>query len=82
MALKSLEGQDIGKISLVHHSDRGVQYTSSKYISLLKANNLRISVTENVNPKENSQIVSKKDVTDLVKKEFTVRNFSLLSLRI
>ena len=55
MALKSLEGQDMGTIGLVHHSDRGVQYASSKYISLLKANNLRISMTENGNPKENPQ---------------------------
>ena len=31
MALKNLEGQNTGKISLVHHSDRGVQYASSKY---------------------------------------------------
>ena len=55
MTLKSLEGQNTGKISLIHHSDRGVQYASSKYISILKANNLRISMSENGNLKENPQ---------------------------
>jgi hypothetical protein len=38
MALKSLDGQNREESRLIHHSDRGVQYASSKYISLLKGN--------------------------------------------
>jgi transposase InsO family protein len=55
MALKSIENLSREENGLVHHSDRGVQYVSSKYISLLKANKIRISMTENGNPKENPQ---------------------------
>ena len=31
---------------LIHHSDRGVQYCSYDYVSLLKENNISISMTE------------------------------------
>jgi hypothetical protein len=55
MALKSLEGQNREESRLIHHSDRGVQYASSKYISLLKGSKISISMTENGDPKENPQ---------------------------
>lgn len=55
MALKSLAGHNRNEMSLIHHSDRGVQYASKEYISLLKANDIRISMTENGNPKDNPQ---------------------------
>lgn len=55
MALKCLEGQNKEEIRLIHHSDRGVQYASAKYISFLKDYNIRISMTETGNPKENPQ---------------------------
>ena len=55
MALKGLEGRNREDLHVIHHSDRGLQYASSKYISLLKANNISISMTENGNPKENPQ---------------------------
>jgi len=42
MALKNLKGHNMEKNSIVHLSDRGVQYASNKYISLLKTNNLRL----------------------------------------
>ena len=38
---------------LIHHSDRGLQYCSSEYVELLKANNIQISMTENGDPLEN-----------------------------
>ena len=44
MALKRIEGQK--NINLIHHSDRGCQYASTRYIKLLKDNNIRISMTE------------------------------------
>jgi transposase InsO family protein len=37
---------------LIHHSDRGMQYSSSEYVKLL--GNARISMTENSDPTENA----------------------------
>ena len=39
---------------LIHHSDRGLQYCSSEYITILKENNVKISMTENGDPYENA----------------------------
>ena len=39
---------------LIHHSDRGVQYASYAYTDLLKAGNIRISMTECGDPKDNA----------------------------
>jgi transposase InsO family protein len=52
-ALKRIEGQT--GISLIHHSDRGCQYASGEYISLLKQYGIRISMTEGGDPKDNAQ---------------------------
>jgi putative transposase len=38
---------------LIHHSDRGIQYCCSEYVSLLKQNAIQISMTENGDPLEN-----------------------------
>jgi hypothetical protein len=38
---------------LIHHSDRGSQYCSDKYVSLLKKHQVGISMTDSGNPKEN-----------------------------
>ena len=39
---------------LIHHSDRGLQYCSQDYTSLLKSKNIKISMTESGDPLENS----------------------------
>lgn len=39
---------------LIHHSDRGVQYCSHKYVELLQQHGIRISMTENGDPLENA----------------------------
>ena len=39
---------------LVHHSDRGSQYTSGDYIDLLEANQIRISMSRKANPWDNA----------------------------
>ncbi len=39
---------------LVHHSDRGVQYCSHKYVKLLQDNDIKISMTESGDPLENA----------------------------
>ena len=53
MALKRIEMMT--SINLVHHSDRGCQYASSEYIRLLQEHDIRISMTETGDPKDNAQ---------------------------
>lgn len=40
--------------SLIHHSDRGVQYCSKIYVELLKKNNVKISMTQSGDPLDNA----------------------------
>jgi transposase InsO family protein len=49
MAVKSKRGEN-----LIHHSDRGVQYCCTGYVRLLEHHSIRISMTENGDPYENS----------------------------
>lgn len=51
MAISQLEA---GTKSVIHHSDRGVQYCSDKYVRLLKRNGFRISMSEDGNPLDNA----------------------------
>lgn len=39
---------------LIHHSDRGCQYCSYEYIDMLRANEVRISMTQSGDPLENA----------------------------
>ena len=52
MALKTTKNNQ--PESLIHHSDRGVQYCSSDYVKLLQDNGIEISMTENGDPLENA----------------------------
>jgi transposase InsO family protein len=52
-ALKRIEGEE--NIHLIHHSDRGCQYASNEYVSVLKQHGIRISMTESGSPKDNAQ---------------------------
>lgn len=51
MALKGMK-EDCSE--LIHHSDRGVQYCSDKYVKLLNGRNIALSMTENGDPRENA----------------------------
>lgn len=51
MALSQLP---TGIKNVTHHSDRGVQYCSEKYVKILKKNDFKISMTENGDPLENA----------------------------
>ena len=51
MALRSIK---VDSSELIHHSDRGVQYCSEKYVKLLNKHNIQISMTENGDPLENA----------------------------
>ena len=53
MALKRVDVTS-GK-GLIHHSDRGCQYASKEYTSLLREYGITISMTEDGNPKDNAQ---------------------------
>jgi len=50
MAIKQASNID----GLIHHSDRGVQYCCHKYVKLLQDYKIRISMTEDSNPTDNS----------------------------
>ena len=50
MALKN--NPNIG--GLIHHSDRGVQYCSSKYVKILNENSIKISMTHGASPQQNA----------------------------
>ena len=39
---------------VIHHSDRGAQYCSKEYVSVLQKNGIRVSMTENGDPYENA----------------------------
>ena len=39
---------------IIHHSDRGIQYCSLKYVKILEAHRIKISMTENGDPCENA----------------------------
>lgn len=54
MALSRVGNIDALAPSLIHHSDRGVQYASYGYTSRLKEHNIRISMTETGDPKDNA----------------------------
>lgn len=51
MAIRQLPS-DHGE--LIHHSDRGIQYCSLKYVKCLKKHYIKISMTENGDPYENA----------------------------
>ena len=53
MALERIDRTD--EIRLIHHSDRGCQYASMEYTDILKAYNIKISMTETGDPKDNPQ---------------------------
>lgn len=54
MALCRLGNDGGGTAAPMHHSDRGVQYASRDYTDILKRRHMRISMTENGDPKENA----------------------------
>jgi transposase InsO family protein len=51
MALSQLPA---GGREVIHHSDRGVQYCSNKYVRLLMRNGFKISMSEDGNPLDNA----------------------------
>lgn len=54
MALKMALKANPANENLIHHSDRGVQYCCDLYVNLLKHNGVKISMTQNGDPRENA----------------------------
>lgn len=54
--------------SLIHHSDRGVQYCSHSYVKMLQKNSIKISMTQTGDPIENA--VAER-INKTIKEEFT-----------
>jgi putative transposase len=52
--LMALETLSEIPFNLIHHSDRGTQYCSMEYIRLLHKHGIKVSMTENGDPKENA----------------------------
>lgn len=55
MALERLKDIPKEDIVLIHHSDRGLQYASKRYLELLAKYDVKVSMTETGDPKENAQ---------------------------
>lgn len=65
--------QSISTDNLIHHSDRGVQYCSHDYVSLLRKSKIAISMTRGGNPYENAMA---ERVNGILKYEYAlVENF-------
>ena len=55
MAIEVLSEYGVDLSSTIHHSDRGVQYTSADYIEALHGHKMQISMTETGNPRDNAE---------------------------
>lgn len=53
--MKKCDERSVDLTALIHHSDRGTQYASRKYVDIVKERKIAISMTESGNPKENPQ---------------------------
>ena len=67
-ALKmALSNEDNCYANLTHHSDRGLQYCSMEYVSLLQEKQIKISMTESGDPRDNA--IAER-VNGILKEEF------------
>ena len=64
----------IYKEPVIHHSDRGSQYCSNQYVSILMQHNIAISMTENGDPYENALA---ERMNGIIKTEFNLYNSQL-----
>lgn len=59
-------------LSLIHHSDRGLQYCADDYQSMLKKHNIKCSMTNNGDPYENA--VAER-INGILKQEFMIDSY-------
>lgn len=60
-------------LSLIHHSDRGLQYCSNEYQKLLNKSDINCSMTQNSDPYENA--VAER-INGILKQEFNIDKFN------
>ena len=73
VALKQALAQKSPETIVIHHSDRGIQYCSNEYVSLLVEHNAMISMTDNGDPLENA--IAER-VNGILKTELISSNYS------
>lgn len=74
-ALKmAIKKRELKNNSTIHHSDRGLQYCSNEYQSLLHKNDFRTSMTEKYDPYENA--IAER-INGILKQEFNVDKYNL-----
>lgn len=72
-ALKAaVKGRKYGTQSLIHHSDRGVQYCAGGYQKVLHKSGIRCSMTNNGDPYENA--VAER-INGILKQEFSIDTY-------
>ncbi|RAI97438.1 transposase InsO family protein [Chitinophaga skermanii] len=64
---RALKARALPAESLIHHSDRGVQYCCNDYVSVLQKNGVKISMTQTGSPYENALA---ERVNGILKQEF------------
>ena len=69
-AVKHLKNKEI---SLIHHSDRGLQYCANEYQKILIKNNIKCSMTQNSDPYENA--VAER-INGILKQEFNIDKYN------
>lgn len=73
LALKmAVKGRKNKSLSLIHHSDRGLQYCADDYQNLLATNNIKCSMTQNSDPYENA--VAER-INGILKQEFLIDTY-------
>jgi putative transposase len=60
-------------LSLIHHSDRGIQYCANEYQKLLSKSSIKCSMTQNSDPYENA--VAER-INGILKQEFDIDKFN------
>jgi transposase InsO family protein len=71
---KALKNKKVNVESLIHHSDRGLQYCSNEYQKILERNYIKCSMTQNSDPYENA--VAER-INGILKQEFDIDKYDL-----
>ena len=71
---KALKNKKINLESLIHHSDRGLQYCSNEYQKLLEKHHINCSMTQNSDPYENA--VAER-INGILKQEFDIDKYDV-----
>ena len=71
---KAVNHTNLKEKSIIHHSDRGLQYCSDEYQKISEKNNISCSMTQNSDPYENA--VAER-INGILKQEFDIDKFDV-----